>query len=169
MIVAGQPGLSRLSRSFQALCSLLFFFCTLPFPAFHQHGAPGGSRTPTPFGPWILCPGRLPFRHRGLGLRISMASRSTPWHAHFILCLHYILPNEHENLTRQFSISGWFCTVAERPVHGESWRISSISSDSLSLLQSRSMDSNLPTRSGRNTRTWLQSDAVSCEKSHSSR
>ncbi len=28
-------------------------------------GAPRGSRTPTPFGPWILSPGRLPFRHRG--------------------------------------------------------------------------------------------------------
>ena len=31
-------------------------------------GAPRGSRTPTPFGPWILSPGRLPFRHRGLDI-----------------------------------------------------------------------------------------------------
>ena len=47
---------------------------------------------------------------------------------------------------------GWRCTHAEQLVHGESLSISSISSVTSSLLQSRSMDSNLPTRSGRNTR-----------------
>ena len=46
----------------------------------------------------------------------------------------------------------YFRAATERIAHRESWSISSMSSVSSSLLQSRSMDSNLPTRSGRNTR-----------------
>ena len=64
------PALSRLRRPEEthtyALRASFFVLCL--FPAFHQHGAPRGIRTPTPFGPWILSPGRLPFRHRGLDI-----------------------------------------------------------------------------------------------------
>ena len=50
-IVAGQPGLSRLSSSLLPLCSLLFFFCTLPFSGLSSTWCPEGDSDPHAFRP----------------------------------------------------------------------------------------------------------------------
>ena len=65
-----------------------------------QNGAPRGSRTPTPFGPWILSPGRLPFRHRGFG------SRSETQHVDFRIRFWLAV----------FTRSGW-CPEGESDPH----------------------------------------------------